>query len=744
VRETDMNYLKTIFITTILLNMSILLSQENLGKENYNIAYTTEAPTEIPKIPTKMPTLTNETIEEIILPEETLKEEKSISQEWNDHLATLKNHWDKENNLPTDDWKKKSFDLAEKMIEKDKNSSETIIQSFTEAIEKAQPTSLSKAINLVQELKDIIAAKLLLLENQAALENKAAQEKKEVIPVAVSTPDPFEGLSQGSITTGETFPTATELTSGTTEGSTSQTFGTTSTSQEQSAEKQIKQWDDLIAKIKKAEGSSEEINNMLSTINTLAPQVLKSGKKTQEGIQQEFRQVLEILGLKKKLSKADVKFAEDMFNRSLSPDEDQQNKQFEQEAIQQHLTIEQEKIQKDLQKFREEIAAQKASDEKKQEEEKKKIQAALRLAEQKGTISEEKAHTFEEKVESLTQRLASEGDLRLKATIQKKEKEARDAFAKTIKQPTISAKKIAEERKAAAEQGIFSKAIKMVTDTASGWWYGATPVPTPQGSTQLEEQQEIKTLETYLASTEKDQNEKDTIIKLWKSFQQNLHITPQLLDKDTIDLWISTINQLLKELVFTHHIVSIEDACTKVESILSLSSMDKDMQKKIIKKIKKHLEEIQWKQQKAIKEKEAQKENELQKKQAEKEQILLTQQKIKDEENRLKAEKEKQSLAAASYKDEKQQWKQFLEHVAQNKQATTKENNALTAQAIKKSHSLFNLASIIPSKNQHSVAQKLKQKFTIALLEQQKANENKVNVHHYMDQFNKEINKIIE
>ena len=130
---------------------------------------------------------------------------------------------------------------------------------------------------------------------------------------------------------------------------------------------------------------------------------------------------------------------------------------------------------------------------------------------------------------------------------------------------------------------------------------------------------------------------------------------------------------------------------------------------------------------------------------------MLKQQKIKDEQARIEEEKqrieqEKQQLVATatSYKDEKKQWYDLLGQVAQNKQATIQANNEHTQEALKKSQALLNLANNIPTKNKAAISQKLKQKFSVALLEQQKNSENLINIHQSMDVFNKEINKMTD
>ena len=732
-----MNYVKTIFITTILLSIGTILNEQDY------IAYTTEAP----MIPAELPKLTStdisSSLDELFLPQDAPKEEQNISQDWDNHLSTLGQYWDKTNNIPTDEWKTKAFELAERMLEKDKSASESLKTSFLAAI-NTQTTQITQAIiNLIKEFDDLISAKL------SSLETQTSQNKKEIPSVEQSKPGLAEEVKQEPIAESFPMPTENPLAPGAPEGDTSQSSGATGTSEQQAENKLLQEWDEKIAGMRQGQGSLNEIDAMLYKINELAPQLVKAGKKTEPEIKKEFYDALEILGLKKHLPKSELLFRQDAFNRALSPEQyaayDQEAQQLEQEAYQQGLVAEQErKLQEELKKFRQEMAAKEAIAQEKRDKSEKQIQAALALAKEQGRISEEKARNLEMRTRALTEDLAAKGVSSLETTISIKEKKARETFSKTIQQQTAAAKKLAEEQKAAAEQGIFGKAIKLVTDTASSLWYGTTPTTTSQALTQLEEQQELKSLEAYLASTTKGQDEIERIIKIWKKLQEVLRTVPQSSDTNNMDKWIYTINILLRELVLTHHIISIDDACTKVKNALPLSSAGQDSRKEIVNKIKTYLNDAEWKIKTEKQQEETKKMEILKQKEEQQEQIRLVQQKIKDEEDRVKAEEKKQLAAATSYKDEKQEWKQLLAQLSQNKQATPEENNAQTLEAIKKSHSLFNLATAIPSKNEHSVAQKLKQKFTVALLEQQKPNENKINIHHNMDQFNKAMNKMLE
>src|SRR5205823_789297 len=142
-------------------------------------------------------------LEELLLPQEiTPKEEASPSQEWDKHLSTLSDYWDKTNNIPKDEWKTEAFRLAELVLEKDKSASETLRSSFLAAI-NTQTTQITQAIiDLIKQFDDMIAAKL------SSLETQTSQEKKETLAAEPSKQSPFEVTTQEPIA--ESFPTPTE------------------------------------------------------------------------------------------------------------------------------------------------------------------------------------------------------------------------------------------------------------------------------------------------------------------------------------------------------------------------------------------------------------------------------------------------------------------------------------------------------------------------------------------------------
>lgn len=724
-----MNYLKTFFITIILLNIGTTFnSQEN---QPDHIVYSAQTPSDLDILPE--PTILESTTETPET-EEVIQQESSGMQEWNNHLSTLGENWNAADNIPANSWKIKAFALAENALEKDKTIAETLKSSFLDAINQQSPQINSALINLIKELDDIITAKLSSLEPQIIQEQPETPSLESQQPV-------IEEVKQESVL--DSFPTGTEnpVAPGP-EGTTTQTSDATNNTTPTS-EQLLQQWEEQITAMRDARGNQYETEATLSKINELAPQLLSSGNKTESDLQKEFHNALEILMLKKKLPPSEVALKKEIFNRALAPERYfAYEQQLEQEVYQQNLAAEQEmarqRTQRDIE-ARNKAEAERIAYEKKQKETEMLAKASILELKEAGKLEIAKAH---EQVRALNAKLAAEKNREKIA-----EQKAQETFAKTIQQQTAGAKKVAAEQKAAAEQGLLSKAVKMVTNTASNLWYGAQ-APTSQTMTQLEEQQELRDLKTYLDSTQKDDKEKLTIKHTWEQFQKILHSTPQVLNQHSMELeksWIEAVQQITKELVLTYGIISKEDICTKIRNILPLpSGTGPDYAAEIVHKIKTFLENAKAWQDASRKHEEATKLQQLEQRKERKERIQLVQQKAKDEEDRIERKQKEQLLAASNYKKEKQEWKQLLAQLSENAQATQEANNAHTLQAIQKSHALLNLASAIPAKNKQAVSQKLKQKFTVALLNQQKLSDNTINIHHNMDQFNKEINKALE
>jgi len=206
------------------------------------------------------------------------------------------------------------------------------------------------------------------------------------------------------------------------------------------------------------------------------------------------------------------------------------------------------------------------------------------------------------------------------------------------------------------------------------------------------------------------------------------------------------------DIVITYKILSSEQVSSIIRNVLETS---KKISSRNIDKIIMTVEQPTQNQLKKAAQEKEQEEQKKQQRKEEQEKLIAEQQKIKDEQERIEAEKEqhlahieaenqKQAFNITQYKSEKDGWYDILYNIASNKQATQQSNHDHTQQALQKSQSLLQLADAIPTKNKTSLSQKLKQKFSIALLEQQKRNNHDLNIYHHMDIFNNAINEMVE
>lgn len=107
-------------------------------------------------------------------------------------------------------------------------------------------------------------------------------------------------------------------------------------------------------------------------------------------------------------------------------------------------------------------------------------------------------------------------------------------------------------------------------------------------------------------------------------------------------------------------------------------------------------------------------------------------------------EEQRLLTAHSTYKDEKKYWYNLLDEISNTKKITPELHKQYAQKALEKSQSLLQLASYIPKKNKQKISQKLKQKFAVSLLEQQKDTDESLNIYHTMDWFNNEVNKLVD
>jgi hypothetical protein len=310
-------------------------------------------------------------------------------------------------------------------------------------------------------------------------------------------------------------------------------------------------------------------------------------------------------------------------------------------------------------------------------------------------------------------------------------------------QQLAAAQKPAAATAPAPAKGIFSA----ITDPLYNWWYGTNPeeqATANVGPTMSEKQK--KEQENILNAMVVNSPDRDAAKATLKEFDQQLlaFTTAEYWDglhKRPNALWIKQMQPIVKDIVIKHKIMPLKTVGEIVEQsmIASKAMSDKNIQKMIV--------EIGIKVQEVYAEQQRQREAEEQRaqlKREKKEQKLFAQQRIKEEQARIQAEKERRIQVVASYKNQKKEWHDFLAGIGQRKSATEQDNHKLTQEALAKSQSLLQLAGEIPNKNKAELSQKLKQKFSVALLDQQRESDNIVNIHKNMDTFNQEINKILD
>lgn len=672
-----MNYLKTILITTILLNIY-----------NPNFASLFEKE----QLPTP------DISEEFIVPEETtvIVEEKNELQNWNNHLELLTiegEYWDATNNVPSDEWKHTAFDLAEKVLKKDTSLAETLKSNFLNAIQNK--VTLEKGNQLTKEFNDMIDKLLEQLQ----------EEKKEI---TVSTPVVSETITPEPVSEPASLPQPEITTAPDLESS-----STTQISEQAPKDLQA-EWKELLDTIKK----EEAIGITLTKVHDVARDLLLAGKYTPKDLEDSFRDAMETRMITKRIDPRVINDEIHYFKTSITRQEQPlyyQPPQMPHQQNQQEVFALQ-KLQEELDKKDALVREEQEKQRQKEEQERMKLMAAITKAEEGGKVSKAQAHTVITELEKMRRALAQK-DAETKQQI----KEAREALAKNIEQ-------MAAMQKASAEKGIFST----FTEAVSNWWYGSSEQK-PTGLSREDQEKLLNLLPPGAKERFKEFQNKLLSFNTTKFWDQH--------NEQPNNIWVREIREIIKDLVVQYDIIPLTDISNIIKKVFDSSGkISPATSRAIIENIEQPIraEIAKQEQEKAIQQQKAEM------KKNRKEQLLLAEQKIKDEEYQMEEKKIKEATTAFSYKDEKKQWYNLLDQVAHNKHATPDTNNALTQEAIKKSQTLLNLASDIPTKNKTAISQKLKQRFSLALLDQQKNNSDPVNIYQTMDLFNKEVNKITD
>lgn len=703
-----MNYVRILLITIALLNMHSIHTAEIISLTP------TEATATKP---------TKNDVSAVVLAKE---EEKTDLEKWNDHLdlLTIKNeYWDSSDSTPLTSWQNTAFELATNAIKKDKDLASTLKTSFFDAIktkialEKGEFTK--ETTNLIAEFDAMIEAQL----------TPAVIGTKEVTstPVALeATPAP-EPVSEPSLII-DTQPEIQATTQDTTNTSSTNEVG-------QASQNTIDEWNTILESIK----SDDNIGNSINRAYELSRDLLLSGYNPID-LEKDFKASLETRMIQKKIHPNVIKnelnyfkmniaqqaqplqsqpaysaFPQQLFpQQSMAPDLVARTAQEKEQAAKEKMELEK------LQKAYAEKDKQLEEQRKKEAQERMIELAAAKKAQEEGALAKEQVYEL-----ALTQKKLKEEYDKKREEDLAKIKKAQDDLAEHMKQTMLAQK---EE----SERGVFS--------TLSDWWYGASAQkPTKLSAEQQETllNQMVETVELHLQSAAKETYKKLQATLLAVNSAEYWNENKAMPNQK----WIDQMNQLIHEVVITYEIMSLKKITTDIAyALLASGKMSKEKINKAIEAISLLTKDAQAKR----KQQEAAQQALTQRRKDKKEQLVLAQQRIKAEEDRIIEEKKRKKQAAVTYRDEKKQWYDLLGKVAQNKQATPQENHAHVQEAVKKSQTLLQLAHDIPDKNKASVGQKLKQKFSVALLEQQKNGNGPVNIYQTMDLFNNEVNKMMD
>jgi len=719
-----MKYLKTIFIASVLLNVYGLRTEEPVL-----YPLNTDDTQNFPMSDFLMPVESNDLFKSI---EETKVAEKNELQSWNDHLELLTiegEYWDAANNIPSDSWKSRAFEFAENALIKDKNLASTLKSQFLDAIqskltlEKVKMTkeSTEAFLALIKEFDDMIDN---LVKQQAPV---VIQETLPAMPTTftvpeITTPEPIIELAPPSSAENSTTTTNTDSSS-----------STSASTPEATPIDLNSEWQKQLEEIKRSGENWLQIDALLTKTYDIAKQIIISEPNKQQQLQSDMYDALETRKITgKKLYPLDIKQTMAFFNNSIgvfAPEEQSSSyKPYLPTAQQQEQYIPSQEESLAMQQLKEELAAKDALAKEELEKQKRKemeTKAALIELEKQGKLTREQLQA------QLHQATQLQKDLEAKVTKKHAEEleEIKQAHAALLE----NERKMAAAQKPTQDKGIIAN----ITENISNWWYGTSDQKPNTLSTKDEE--------ALLNNIVQNAINKDAAKKTFKKFQSMLlnFNTEKFWDAQqgspNFD-WIRAMQPIIKSIVIDHHIMPLDEMLNIVRNILVSGKVTPGNIERTVTEIAKPAKEEEIEQ---AREKAAVQQN-IQRRKDKNEEIMRAQQKVRDEQDRIEREKQQSAAAAISYKDEKKQWYALLEQVAQNKQATSEINSAHTQEALKKSQTLLNLASNIPAKNKAAISQKLKQKFSVALLDQQKNNEGPVNIYQTMDVFNKEVNNMMD
>lgn len=697
-----MNYLKTIFIMVI--------------------AFSTYP------IDAGQSALTNSTTDMQLV--ETATEKTELAG-WQEYLDTLQDNWDSTKNIPLQDWTDSAIKKAKEIIEKDKTLRQDIEKSFLDAINKQTTTITPDIIALITQFNEAISEEPIAPETTSPEKEELTKEDLPVNSIETIEQDllPTEQSEAPEIIDTPIMPETPAILDSSFDMPLESEI--TEPPKDEKAET-LDKWKNFLQNMR---SSRNDINVLMDTANDLGQQLKNLYQiDAQKILIPEFKEALLLYSLKNKLPSSQRDYFLSDFAIKLGvymPTSQAPKNQYQPNSPELGVTTQQEEMAEIRRKLAEQeaIAQQTAAEAERQKEDMKQ-QAVLKLAAEKGMISEIQRQKFE------ISRIQAEQ----KATAELLEQQ-RDA-TQQWKSQLLSA---SAEQKAAAQKGIFSAAKDIVSagvNKVANWWSG-----TPETQQPVPKTDEPSPL-VHILAAQKDPVIKAEIEKAFTTVQATLFAFKDARYWDQqksgpTDIWVTIMQNNLATLIKYKILLPNEALAIIVSALDSYPKID-DSTKIRIKNIMRPAFDAQAK--KLIMIDQAQRTN-------------RSQQELQQEaaKNRLREEMEKRELIRreqlekervekekrAASDELKKQIKEFYDfmNTLRLRKIMPADIQTVTNNTIQKSLSILSLMSQL---EQPAVvddfAHNLKSLFITVLLDQNKNyHQNQINITTYQTQFDQAI-----
>gem|GEM_PF-4851967 len=671
---------------------------------------------------------------------------------WKKHVESLTPkgaHWDESANTIETAWQSEAVTLAEAVLKKDISLADELKSSFLNTI-KDKFTNVEKSSNLEgafsiidnfkNKIDEIVKNLTPEAKNNAAMENNDSSSKK-----LISEPNQ-EPL----------FSAPTEATIEGIEG-TKEEGETTDTGQDKAAEKQKQKqesrWQETLHNIK-TEGTDEtEVKEIINEAITIATNIAESITDTTE-------QTDKINTLKSDFAQAVQERSENippvkslyvsLFNNKLDalvqPIATTEELPFfsmpEYEQDQEMLSTMYQKPQIPTEPPKKDIFSAFAQTAQQQNQ---KPQQAEQPIQSTGSSAQPAAQTITVTTTTTTTTpeigLPQQQSRITEQEALRKTKENQDLLAKKIQM--AAAQKVAAEKEE-SKKGIVSSVMNAI--------FGKEPSAAEKTLHDIRKEQD-NLLETMIAKFKLD--DKTLIKTAYHNFQDKMLSfdinkvwdTQQDKPKDELWKWIKKVESSLKVLI-KFNIMNVESITIALQEALKahtkmpVACYTTIIDKSIIPSLKQYVAQLEEEkaeiQRREIEERKKQQQELVER---EKRAQLRAQQEEQEKKDIVEKQLIEKDNAKKDLESLKVQWRQLMQQIATNKPASNESNNEYTKKALEITQKMFEKSVLLPEENRQAMVATHIATLSNALLEQASNNES-INVHPYIEIFNKEIHKL--